>query len=105
MISYERTVTIFINTVTAFCFPMSPPPGARASLNLPIYQEEPLPHRQDATAGVGGVAYGGFARKTVGRALDLLPGDGTGRVEEHPRVLAAALEQAFRLVGGLKQPP
>lgn len=53
------------------------------------------------------MAYGGFARKAVGRALDRLPGgadQGAARVEDHPRVLAAAMEEAFRLVGGLKPP-
>lgn len=54
--------------------------------------------------GVGGVAYGGHARKTVGLALDRLPGDegAGGRVEDHPDVLSAALEEAFLLVAGLK---
>lgn len=61
------------------------------------------------------MAYGGFARKTVGRALDLLPsereggGGGRGggcsgtRVEEYPDILAAALREASLLVSGLKQ--
>ncbi|CAN0120842.1 unnamed protein product, partial [Ectocarpus sp. 4 AP-2014] len=53
---------------------------------------------------VGGVAYGGYARKAVGRALDRLPGKGAGRVEDHPEVLSAALREASLLVGGLKQP-
>lgn len=53
--------------------------------------------------GVGGVAYGGYARKVVGRALDRLPGDGTGRVEDHPEVLSAALQDALLLVEGLKR--
>lgn len=53
--------------------------------------------------GVGGVAYGGYARKVVGRALDRLPGDGTGRVEDHPEILSAALQDALLLVEGLKR--
>lgn len=59
---------------------------------------------------VGGVAYGGYARKAVGRALDRLPGgdDGGGRgaerVEDHPDVLSAALKEASLLVRGLKRP-
>ena len=53
--------------------------------------------------GVGGVAYGGYARKVVGRSLDRLPGDGTGRVEDHPEILSAALQDALLLVEGLKR--
>ncbi|CAN0389665.1 unnamed protein product, partial [Pylaiella littoralis] len=53
---------------------------------------------------VGGVAYGGYARKVVGRALDRLPSDGAGHVEDYPDVLSAALKEASLLVGGLKRP-
>lgn len=48
------------------------------------------------------MAYGGYARKAVGRALDRLPADGAGRVEDYPGVLSAALGEAASLVGGLK---
>ncbi|CAN0511497.1 unnamed protein product [Ectocarpus sp. 12 AP-2014] len=67
-------------------------------------QQQPPPPWQERRRRVGGVAYGGYARKAVGRALDRLPGKGAGRVEDHPEVLSAALREASLLVGGLKQP-
>ncbi|CAM9997296.1 unnamed protein product [Ectocarpus sp. 8 AP-2014] len=67
-------------------------------------QQQPPPPSQERRRRVGGVAYGGYARKAVGRALDRLPGKGAGRVEDHPEVLSAALREASLLVGGLKQP-
>lgn len=62
-------------------------------------------HNCGANARIGGVAYGGYARKVVGRELDRLPGAGAGsRVEDYPEALSASLEEASRLVRGLKQP-
>ncbi|CAN0086901.1 unnamed protein product, partial [Ascophyllum nodosum] len=57
---------------------------------------------QHGRGGVAGIAYGGFARKAVGRVLDRLPE--TARVEDHPQVLVAAVEEASLLVRGLKRP-
>lgn len=57
--------------------------------------------------GVAGVAYGGYARKAVGSVLDRLPEGstvGAVRVEDHPEVLVAAVEEASLLIGGLKRP-
>lgn len=73
------------------------------------FQQGPGDHQQQTSSGVrqgvGGVAYGGYARKVVGRALDRLPGGGANeRVETHPGILSEALEEAFLLVGGLKRP-
>ncbi|CAM9644696.1 unnamed protein product, partial [Choristocarpus tenellus] len=51
--------------------------------------------------GLGGVAYGGYARKVVGRVLDQLP-EGSNCVEEHPKVLLEALAIARGLVEGLE---
>ncbi|CAN0364970.1 unnamed protein product, partial [Discosporangium mesarthrocarpum] len=57
-----------------------------------------LVKRSEAGRGIGGVAYGGYARKVVGRVLDGLP-QGSNRVEDHPSVLFEALAEARRLVG------
>lgn len=67
-------------------------------------QQQQGQERRRPAGGVGGVAYGGYARKTVGRALDRLPAGGAGRVEDYPCVLSAALREASLLVGGLKRP-
>lgn len=83
----------------------------RSWLTSPGSLSSPSPFPSDTRRrGIGGVAYGGFARKIVGQALDRLPsgagGAGAGRgnkVEEHPQILASALHEAFLLVEGLKQ--
>ncbi|CAN1281563.1 hypothetical protein LINPERPRIM_LOCUS17787 [Linum perenne] len=54
-------------------------------------------------AFVGGVAFGGYARKIVGRVLSSMPTQqGPGRVEDHPELLVEALGQALDLVGTVK---
>eukprot|EP00904_Undaria_pinnatifida_P009468 jgi/Undpi1/5651/HiC_scaffold_2.g00925.m1 len=95
---------------TAAATPLSPPPlPAPRENQQQQHQQKPQGQQQQQDPwnggrdGVGGVAYGGYARKVVGRALDRLPGDGAGRVEDHPEVLSAALQEALLLVGGLKR--
>ncbi|CAD6334557.1 unnamed protein product [Miscanthus lutarioriparius] len=52
---------------------------------------------------IGGIAYGGYARKIVGRALRKIPEQfGPVRIEEHPDHLLEALQEAMSLVGPVK---
>ncbi|XP_066362926.1 uncharacterized protein [Miscanthus floridulus] len=52
---------------------------------------------------IGGIAYGGYARKIVGRALRKIPEQfGPVRIEEHPDHLLEALQEAMSLVGTVK---
>ncbi|XP_078444227.1 uncharacterized protein LOC144713504 isoform X2 [Wolffia australiana] len=51
-------------------------------------------------AMIGGVAFGGYARKGVGRVLSQLP---RGRLEEHPEELLLGLRVALDLVGPIKR--
>ncbi|XP_062230820.1 uncharacterized protein LOC133928492 isoform X2 [Phragmites australis] len=55
---------------------------------------------------IGGIAYGGYARKIVGRTLRKIPA-GFGRVciEDHPEYLLEALQEAMSLVGPVKGYP
>ncbi|KAK4799073.1 hypothetical protein SAY86_024438 [Trapa natans] len=63
---------------------------------------------EDAEVGslqalIGGVAYGGYARKIVGRILNSMQSQhGLSCVENHPEYLAEALQQALSLVGTVK---
>ncbi|XP_020165547.1 uncharacterized protein [Aegilops tauschii subsp. strangulata] len=52
---------------------------------------------------IGGIAYGGYARKIVGRVLRKIPSE-LGRVciEDHPGYLLEALQEALSLVGPVK---
>ncbi|KAK1411739.1 hypothetical protein QVD17_32433 [Tagetes erecta] len=66
--------------------------------------------RCDSNALIGGIAYGGYARKIVGRVLsDIQAEDGGAtatataiEIESYPDHLLMALIQAFTLVGGVK---
>ncbi|KAH7573470.1 hypothetical protein ACOSP7_007163 [Xanthoceras sorbifolium] len=52
---------------------------------------------------IGGIAYGGYARKIVGRVLNSLQSQqGLARIEDHPDHLLQALQQALALVGTVK---
>ncbi|XP_057756930.1 uncharacterized protein LOC130976172 isoform X1 [Arachis stenosperma] len=53
---------------------------------------------------IGGIAYGGYARKIVGRVLRSMQSEygGAARVEDHPQHLLMALKEALALVGPVK---
>ncbi|KAF6982834.1 hypothetical protein CFC21_001172 [Triticum aestivum] len=52
---------------------------------------------------IGGIAYGGYARKIVGRVLRKIPSElGRVRIEDHPGYLLEALQEALSLVGPVK---
>ncbi|KAL2921141.1 NADH-quinone oxidoreductase subunit I 2 [Bienertia sinuspersici] len=52
---------------------------------------------------IGGIAYGGYARKIVGRILRAMQSQhGLACVEDHPAYLSAAVEEALALVGSVK---
>ncbi|XP_024022290.1 uncharacterized protein LOC21387695 isoform X1 [Morus notabilis] len=54
-------------------------------------------------ASIAGVAYGGYARKIVGRVLSTMQSQqGAVRIEEHPEHLLQALREALALVGTVK---
>ncbi|KAL6897944.1 hypothetical protein ACP4OV_006903 [Aristida adscensionis] len=55
---------------------------------------------------IGGIAYGGYARKIVGRTLRKVPAElGRMRIENHPDYLLEALREASSLVGPVKGYP
>ncbi|KAM3407483.1 hypothetical protein ACQJBY_001097 [Aegilops geniculata] len=52
---------------------------------------------------IGGIAYGGYARKIVGRVLRKIPSEiGCVRIEDHPGYLLEALQEALSLLGPVK---
>ncbi|GAV70851.1 LdpA_C domain-containing protein, partial [Cephalotus follicularis] len=52
---------------------------------------------------IGGIAYGGYARKIVGRVLSSMQSQhGPACIEDYPEFLQEALEQALGLVGTVK---
>ncbi|KAK1591791.1 hypothetical protein Q3G72_013737 [Acer saccharum] len=52
---------------------------------------------------IGGIAYGGYARKIVGRVLNSLQSQhGLALIEDHPDHLLEALQEAIALVGTVK---
>ncbi|XP_006841453.2 uncharacterized protein LOC18431263 isoform X2 [Amborella trichopoda] len=54
-------------------------------------------------ASIGGVAYGGYARKIVGRVLNKMQSEeGPAHIERYPDYLVEALEEALSLVGPVK---
>ncbi|XP_021907116.1 uncharacterized protein LOC110821552, partial [Carica papaya] len=60
--------------------------------------EEKLRH-----ASIGGIAYGGYARKVVGRILNLMRQQHGGvSIEKHPDNLLEAVREALALVGTVK---
>ncbi|KAF8725950.1 hypothetical protein HU200_020526 [Digitaria exilis] len=55
---------------------------------------------------IGGIAYGGYARKIIGRTLRKLPSQfSRARLEDHPDHLLEALQEALSLVGPVKGYP
>ncbi|XP_040380136.1 uncharacterized protein LOC102719676 isoform X2 [Oryza brachyantha] len=57
-------------------------------------------------AFIGGIAYGGYARKIVGRVLRKIPAQfGHARIEDHSDYLLEALHEALSLVGPVKGYP
>ncbi|XP_004295079.1 PREDICTED: uncharacterized protein LOC101307188 [Fragaria vesca subsp. vesca] len=58
---------------------------------------------ENSTAMIGGVAYGGYARKIVGRILSSMQSQhGITGIEDYPEHLLQALREALALVGKLK---
>ncbi|KAK1374971.1 hypothetical protein POM88_031164 [Heracleum sosnowskyi] len=56
-----------------------------------------------STALIGGVAYGGYARKIVGRIMNSMQAlHGHAFIEDHPEHLVMALTEAIALVGPIK---
>ncbi|KAK1363729.1 Iron-sulfur-binding 4Fe-4S ferredoxin [Heracleum sosnowskyi] len=56
-----------------------------------------------STALIGGVAYGGYARKIVGRIMNSMQAlHGHAFIEDHPEHLVMALTEALALVGSMK---
>ncbi|KAK1384191.1 hypothetical protein POM88_021926 [Heracleum sosnowskyi] len=56
-----------------------------------------------STVLIGGVAYGGYARKIVGRILNSMQAlHGHAFIEDHPEHLVMALTEALALVGSIK---
>ncbi|ONK78746.1 uncharacterized protein A4U43_C02F21990 [Asparagus officinalis] len=52
---------------------------------------------------IGGIAYGGYARKIVGRVLSrMVTKHGLLQIEDHPEFLLKALREALKLVGPVK---
>ncbi|XP_057543663.1 uncharacterized protein LOC130822722 isoform X2 [Amaranthus tricolor] len=52
---------------------------------------------------IGGIAYGGYARKIVGRILSSMQSEhGIAYIENHPTYLSEALSEALALVGPVK---
>ncbi|KAL2945481.1 14-3-3 protein zeta [Bienertia sinuspersici] len=52
---------------------------------------------------IGGIAYGGYARKIVGRILRAMQSQhGLACVEDHPTYLSATVGEALTLVGSVK---
>ncbi|KAK2644677.1 hypothetical protein Ddye_019872 [Dipteronia dyeriana] len=59
--------------------------------------------KSTANALIGGIAYGGYARKIVGRVLNSLQSQhGLALIEDHPDHLLEALQEAIALVGTVK---
>ncbi|GJN35972.1 hypothetical protein PR202_gb24793 [Eleusine coracana subsp. coracana] len=55
---------------------------------------------------IGGIAYGGYARKIIGRTLRKIPTQfGCVPIEDHPDYLLEALQEALSLVGPVKGYP
>ncbi|THU45972.1 hypothetical protein C4D60_Mb09t00020 [Musa balbisiana] len=52
---------------------------------------------------IGGIAYGGYARKIVGKILHKMPTQhGHASIEDHPDYLMEAIKAALTLIGPVK---
>ncbi|XP_020097473.1 uncharacterized protein LOC109716437 isoform X2 [Ananas comosus] len=79
-----------------------------------LFQAVNFPERSSETSGaakldgskqalIGGIAYGGYARKIVGRVLRKIPTQhGHARIEDHLEFLLEALKEASSLLGPVK---
>ncbi|KAG5559821.1 hypothetical protein RHGRI_003199 [Rhododendron griersonianum] len=70
-----------------------------------LTKEGPIPMNSSSSrhALIGGVAYGGYARKIVGRVLTSMESqNGLALIEDHPEYLLMALTEALALVGTVK---
>ncbi|CAH1454627.1 unnamed protein product [Lactuca virosa] len=57
----------------------------------------------NSNALIGGIAYGGYARKIVGRILSCMESEGgLAHIESYPDLLLMAVIEALNLVGGVK---
>ncbi|KAI3512370.1 hypothetical protein L1887_19685 [Cichorium endivia] len=57
----------------------------------------------NSNALIGGIAYGGYARKIVGRVLSCMESEGgLAHIESYPDLLLMAVIEALNLVGGVK---
>ncbi|XP_039126884.1 uncharacterized protein LOC120263025 isoform X2 [Dioscorea cayenensis subsp. rotundata] len=57
----------------------------------------------DSNALIGGIAYGGYARKIIGRVLRRIPSKhGHAHIEDYPELMLDAIKEAFNLVGPVK---
>ncbi|XP_042055203.1 uncharacterized protein LOC121799793 [Salvia splendens] len=66
-------------------------------------EKVPLDSPETSHALISGVAFGGYARKIVGRVLSSLQSDyGYARLEDHPDHLLKALQASLALVGTVK---
>ncbi|KAF0926454.1 hypothetical protein E2562_025299 [Oryza meyeriana var. granulata] len=75
-----------------------------------LFQSTTFPATSGVTdcqqALIGGIAYGGYARKIVGRVLRKVTAQfGHARIEDHPDYLLEALKEALSLVGPVKGYP
>ncbi|KAF5824136.1 putative iron-sulfur binding protein LdpA [Helianthus annuus] len=70
---------------------------------LNLFQMPPFENStaSNSNALIGGIAYGGYARKIVGRVLSGMQSEG-GEIESDPDHLLMAVIQAMTLVGGVK---
>lgn len=66
-------------------------------------EKAPSNSLETSHALISGVAFGGYARKIVGRVLRSLQSEhGYARLEDHPDHLLKALEESLALVGTVK---
>ncbi|KAH7678610.1 RLI1 protein [Dioscorea alata] len=58
---------------------------------------------KNTNALIGGIAYGGYARKIIGRVLRRIPSKhGHAHIEDYPELMLDAIKEAFNLVGPVK---
>lgn len=83
------------------------------SMGLFKAKTTPVGHSQGQATGaasadsqqavIGGIAYGGYARKIVGRVLSrMVSQEGNAHIEDYPEFLLQALREALALMGPVK---
>ncbi|THU45973.1 hypothetical protein C4D60_Mb09t00030 [Musa balbisiana] len=76
-----------------------PHPSKRNSLGKSSEDKQARPEQPY----IGGIAYGGYARKIVGKILHKMPTQhGHARIEDHPEYLTEAVKEAVTLIGPVK---